>query len=788
MAATKITKFIGVAPKLAAEHLPDVQQTGVSGAQVAFNTKISSGDLIPYRRPRIVDNVGRTGPVNTIYALEDEENGGLKWLSFSTDVDVVVAAEAETTAKINRKRFYYTGDGRPKVSTGDLALSGAGPYPSGFYVLGLPTPDEKLDLDVTSFEVVESVSYARDSGNTATIITDGPHNLRTGNIISVRDFGTSDEAKGFNAVNIDVNVIDDTTFTYFSPGDQVNTTNNTSGRIDLAGRTIPRSYVFTWFTPWAEESIASPPSDDVFLKEGQTVTVEGLPEQPPTDPSPNFIRGVRLYRSVVSGVGSEFFRLITLWFPTSLAKVARENNVATVTLEHPHNFIVGDRFKISGASDSSFDIVDGEVTEVVDRLTFQFEQNGSDEAEKSETAGTLFHDVSENLDKPARYWGDGGDFDFVDDFDVSNLSRILDTTDYEMPPEDLQGLISIQNNILAGFVKNKVFFSEPNRPHAWPSDEALVFEYDIVGLESVSGDLVVLTEGHPYRVSGNNPQTMTRNRVDAFYPCLSKQSIVNMGYGAVYSTHGGLAVYNPVAGADIVTKLVHDWDTWAELLDPSKIKAIFFDGKYFGSYSDGNSFIFERNDQVGGFFIRANRNFTAAYTDPLTNKLYYITDGTGNVYQWDHPKEILTTTQWKSKAFVLPAFINMGAARVVADYNVDEEELELQNEFNQQTIVNNQTIFDNNLQLGTLNQNMFGFGLINGDPFTRYLVELSDTFAVDFKLYADKKLVFERVITNSKIFRLPLGYKTDTYEVEVSGRARIRSIHLAETPSSLREV
>lgn len=788
MAATKITKFIGIAPKLAAEHLPDVQQTGVSGAQVAFNTKVSSGDLVPYRRPRIVDNVGRTGPVNTIYALEDEENGGLKWLSFSSEVDIVIASEAETSAKINRKRFYYTGDGRPKVSTGDLALSGAGPYPSGFYILGLPTPDEKLNLEVTPFDVRDSVSYARDSANTATVVTDGPHGLRTGNIVSVRDFGTSDEAKSFNAVNIDINVVNDTTFTYFSPGDQVGTTGNTTGRIDLAGRTIPRSYVFTWFTPWAEESIASSPSDDVFLKEGQTVTVKAIPTTPPSDPSPNFVRGVRLYRSVVSGTGSEYFRLITLWFPTGLAKVARQGNVATVTLQHPHNFIEDDRFKISGCTDSSFDITDGEVTEVVDRFTFKFAQTGSNVAEKDETAGTIFHDVSEDLDKPARYWGDGGNFDFVDDFNISGLSRILDTEDYEMPPEDLRGLTSIQNNILAGFVKNKVYFSEPNRPHAWPSDEALVFEYDIVGLESVSGDLVVLTEGHPYRVSGNNPQTMVRNRVDAFYPCLSKESIVNMGYGVVYSTHGGLAVYNPVAGADLVTQLVHDWDTWPELLNPAEVKAVFFDGKYFGSYSEGNSFIFERSDQIGGFFVRINRDFTAAYTDPLTNILYYVTDDSGDVYYWDHPDERLTPTQWKSKAFILPAFINMGAARVVADYNVDEEELQIQIELNQQIIASNQIILNNNPQLGTINQCLLGCGLINGDPLTANLIELSDTFVVDFKLYADKKLVFERVVTNSKIFRLPLGYKTDTYEVEVSGRARIRSVHLGETPTSLREV
>jgi len=132
MSASKIVKFIGSAPKLASEHLPDVTQTGVSGAQIAFNAKVSSGDLIPYHQPRVIDNVGRTRPINKIYALECQDTGELKWLSFEGDIDIVIATESETDGICNRNRFYYTGDGPPKVSYGDLALAGPGPYPSGF--------------------------------------------------------------------------------------------------------------------------------------------------------------------------------------------------------------------------------------------------------------------------------------------------------------------------------------------------------------------------------------------------------------------------------------------------------------------------------------------------------------------------------------------------------------------------------------------------------------------------------------------------------------------------------
>jgi hypothetical protein len=65
-------------------------------------------------------------------------------------------------------------------------------------------------------------------------------------------------------------------------------------------------------------------------------------------------------------------------------------------------------------------------------------------------------------------------------------------------------------------------------------------------------------------------------------------------------------------------------------------------------------------------------------------------------------------------------------------------------------------------------------------------VTWSVTEPLAFKLYADKALVTTVSLSDSDVFRLPPGYKTDTYEVEVSGTVRVRSIHLGETPTSLK--
>ncbi len=870
MAAVKIVKFLGEAPKIASELLPD------AAAQIAFNVKLYSGDLIPYRLPYLAGNVNRNGTIKTLFALRDPDTDDLKWLTWTTDVDIVTASASED----QEQRFYYTGDGVPKVSNYELATSGTEPYPNNSYDLGLPLPETKLTTTASSFSQKSSTSRARDAGNYATVVTSTNHELRTGMIVTISGFpAATSSVATFNATNAEVTVVNDTTFTYFSPGEQVSTTSDTNGRVSLAGGTIPRNYVYTWFTPWEEESIASEPSDNLYIKEGQLVTVSNLPTAKPT--GSNFVRGVRLYRTLASSAGTEYYRLATLWFPTTLARVSRTANVSRVTLSSHHNLAIDDRFKISGCTDSSFNITGGIVTDIIDDTTFEYAQTASNVADKAETTGTLYHDVAETLDKPARYWGDGS-YTFTDDFDSRSLFDILGTDEYDPPPEDLQGLIVAQNNILVGFVGNQLFFSEPNIPHAWPAKYALTFEYDIVGIAAVGGYILVLTEEYPYQVSGANPATMAYARIDTQFPCLSKRSIVNMGYGVAYVTFGGLAVYSPSSGMDLITKFVHDWDTWPDAVDLTNVVGRFYNGKYFGS--DGTkSFIFERDDRIGGFFVQINYKFTAAWYDPRTNAFYYLPDNLGNLYQWDKEDQPLAAAEWKSKTIVTKDFLNLGAARIVADYETPDAESQAIAEYNAGvpaynlgvwndylhtsvsvsyartsnvativtatphqlstgcrvsvtgfatpvgatfntddavvTVVNSTTFTypdvggdvgttsDGNAtisclkalgdmngpydRIDSLGNRVVNFGtlnsiVVNGDNLTRNLKTVEGTLPITFRLWVDKQLAFQATVSSSDVFRLPSGYRSDTFEVGVSGSARVRAIHIGETPFGLR--
>jgi len=869
MAAVKLLKFLGEAPKISSELLPD------GAAQLAYNTKLYSGDLLPYRLPLFVSNLNRIGEVKTIHALKNPSTGAINWLSWMTDVDIVTASSSED----QEQRFYYTGDGVPKVSNYALSITGAEPYPNGYYELGLPLPTTKVTTSAASAPNATTSTYARDSGNTATIVTGSAHGLRTGNIVTVSGF-TSAVGKIFNATNVTATVTNSTTFTYYSPGDAVTSTSDTSGKVALAGNTQIRSYVYTWYTPWDEESIGSDPSENLYIKEGQTVTVTNLPTAKPAG-SNTFIRGVKLYRTVPSAAGTQYFLLKTLWFPTTLARVQRTSNVSRVTLSNHHNLAIDDRFKISGCTDSTFNITGGIVTDVIDDTTFEYAQTAGNVADKAETAGTMYQDAAQKITDTARYWGDGS-YSFTDDFDISLLNESLITDNYDPPPENMKGITAVQNSILIGFFDNQLCFSELGKPHAWPQEYRLTFESTIVGVASVGGFILVLTEEYPYQVSGGDPATMATARIDTLFPCLSKRSIVNMGYGVSYVTHGGVAIYSPSTGIDLLTKYVHDWDTWGASLDTTTVIAKYYNGKYFASHST-DSFIFERDERIGGFFVSINYKFSAAYNDPETNKFYYVGDTLGNLYEWDADTQPLASLEWKSKTVVTKDYLNLGAARVIADYATPDAEAEAIAAYNagvpaynaqvwldysnpvatvsyarasnvativtaaahgmitgskvdvsgftggaastfntQQTVVTvvNATTFTyanvgttitttadatgtvSSLKgLGDMNgpydrvtsggirietSGALNSTVVNGDNFTRTYKTVAGVLPVTFRLWANKVLIFQGTVFNSDIFRLPSGYRSDTFEMAVSGSARVRAIHIGETPFGLR--
>src|SRR5690348_9119572 len=109
MTAFRIAGFSGLVPRLAKQLLAPNQ------AQVATNCRLTSGDLRPRNGLLPVYMPAVEGDIVSLFRMEKEDNG--KWLAWDKDVDVARSPIADNVSR----RFYYTGDGEPRVSDYDMA-------------------------------------------------------------------------------------------------------------------------------------------------------------------------------------------------------------------------------------------------------------------------------------------------------------------------------------------------------------------------------------------------------------------------------------------------------------------------------------------------------------------------------------------------------------------------------------------------------------------------------------------------------------------------------------------
>jgi hypothetical protein len=715
MGAVNIKKFLGEAPKLDPELLP------ASAAQLASNVKLYSGDLLPYNKSSLQYVLPKPGPIIALYPMDDG-SGGYKWLHWATDVDVVRAPVPNNAAT---QRIYYSGDsGEPRATTYSMATTGAGTsYPYSYYTLGLPAPSATLTAAATSFTAITGAgitSIIRDAGSIITVTTVAAHGLQTGAYVSVSGIVQATPSGGalgtdnsYNVTNGQITVTGTTTFTYFSngvAGTAAIVTGASPTTIALGGLQLARTYVYTWLTAWGEESAPSAASNTSYLKEGQTVSITGIPA---TLPTTGAYAGmvyqtagmlVNIYRTVTSTSGTSYY-------------LAGQVSLGTTT--------------------------------------------------------------------------------FSDTQPLSSLTTSLLSISWYPPPTNLSGIKAIHNGMLMGFFGTTVCFSEPGQPHSWPTKYYQEIGRTVVGLGTVGTTVVVLTDSNPWVIQGNTPAAMQKVKLDTNMPCVAKRSIVNMDDGLYFATRGGIAVFSYTTGSSLATKLVYDWDNFRTQVDPTTITATRYNNKYFAGHSAG-VFIFEKDDKVGGFLTETSQSFSAVYYNTNKATLYFAFGTPSTLYLWDDPTQGYQNFEWKSKVIRTDNYMNLGAARVIANFDNGSgaqatNTLILQNNLTLITAHNvGGALAGNGNRFGpspTGTQNDVGASLA-GVPLagSRLKPLLPTTAALQFYLYVNGVQALVAPIVNDIPFRLPTGYRVDRFEVRITGNAPVRSIQLAETMQGLKEV
>ena len=315
---------------------------------------------------------------------------------------------------------------------------------------------------------------------------------------------------------------------------------------------------------------------------------------------------------------------------------------------------------------------------------------------------------------------------YTDTLLATQLAEILPSTDWLPPPGNLRGIKSMPGGMMVGFFNNVVCLCVPYMPYAWPLAYQYTTEFPIVGLGVFGSNVVVLTSGNPYLLTGIDPSAMSMSKIPLKQPCVSKRSIVDMGFGVAYASPDGIFLIGSYGGK-IVTDQYFTRDEW-QALNPKSISGYVLDGRYFGFYKTATTsggFIFDPNSQDNAV-VFIDTYATAGYADLVTDSLYLLV-GT-NIVQWDAATTLKVMT-WHSKVFVAKRPVNLGYAQVRAA-----------------------------------------------------------AYPVTLRVFASGLLKATKTIVNEEAIKLPSGFLSRDWEFEIQGSNEIYSVTLSDSIGAMQSV
>ncbi|MGE4074964.1 MAG: hypothetical protein AB7F22_05395 [Reyranella sp.] len=336
----------------------------------------------------------------------------------------------------------------------------------------------------------------------------------------------------------------------------------------------------------------------------------------------------------------------------------------------------------------------------------------------------------------------------------AQLGEVLESTGWDLPPDDLEGILALPNGIMVGFRRNQLCLSAQNRPHAWPPLYRLNTDTDIVGIANVDNTVVIGTESFVYVATGNDPATYSMSKFEVPYAAVSKYGFAYLtGIGVVFPGTDGLMAVQGVGQVRNLTDGVFTLRQW-KALDPTTIRAVQHNDIYWlfarppeqgGSGTPGQTYkAYALDMKPDGFgVIEMPFHASAAHVDPLTDTMYLVVD---NIDEPDDPALPVPPTT--------PATIANG--NVISQFEGDDTQL--------------------------MTYRWKGKLWLLPYPSTMLIaqVKAEDYDNILFRVYGDGVQVDEIAVTSEEEFTLPAVDVYSKVEIEVLGTSTIREIQIAE--------
>lgn len=753
----KLENFSGISPRTGPALLAPNQ------AQVAKNLKLQSGELRPWRKSVLAYQPGNDD-VRTIYKLDNVGTGASVWLEWEVDVDVVVSPVADTVDY----RVYYTDGIKPKKTNWNLATTtgtGLKPYPNAYLNMGVPAPTVAPTLTIAQpltgvdvltggegYSSAPSVAFSTGSASaTATIsgelksitITNGGSGYTVApSVVIAGGGGVGATATATVTSGAVTGITINTKGARFTAAPSISFV---GGGGASAAATAVISGVVDSVTITSSGSYASAP-DVTFSGGGATVQGTAAASFAPIET-----------RSYVYTYVSTFGSVLEESAPSPASVVTCSSSGAAITVSS---------FGTAPTTAAGYNITAIRVYRSVTSAS---------------SASYLY--VGEVTVTPATGAASGS---LVDTVTAANLGIALPSTTYSPPPDGLKGIISMPNGIMAGFVGNQVWFSEPYLPHAWPVAYMMTVGAQIVGLGVFGQTLVVCTTQTPYLIVGSQPGAMTQEKLPLPEPCVAKKSITSDQFGVLYASPNGLVSIAP-GTQDVISRALFTRDEW-QSYTPTSMVGVVYQNMYLSFYQAGatrSALVIMRGDTPP--LVNLDVAGQAVFVEKATANVFFVSPTDGNIYQLDADPVNNTFYEWTSKLFILPEPTNFGASKFQADLKYITDSVA----YNQLVAVisaANQAIWASGAPLKSILGSVSIGQILLGGSILAPIPAIADTRSVQAFLYANGQLVTSIGFTGPEPIRLPAASKEYEWVIQITGNAPMRALKLATSIAELRQI
>lgn len=357
-----------------------------------------------------------------------------------------------------------------------------------------------------------------------------------------------------------------------------------------------------------------------------------------------------------------------------------------------------------------------------------------------------------------------------------DFSTELETNRHDAPPECIEGVAVLGNNLTVLWGGKHIYVSEHNLPHAYDVDNHYRLRFYIQGLyfitQRIESDfhysLIGITDGLHYLISGDEPNKVLIAEIQQRYKSINR-NVCRLESELIYSSKQGLVSISSSGEKLLTGELMTEYE-WSEY-EPTTIKLIYYDDRIFGFTSTGGFIIQLGQDKRRDIeFVTHNIKIQNGYTDESSDFMVF---NYGSIYKWGAGSKAIY--DWKSQTIMLQGMYRPVACKVVSpdfDNIIPRGYKEAKIKFN---------------EWKRKNPNICDSVFFNEHKeFQQHYSQLVGIRpSVTIVIYADGREYYRRSVSSNKPFLLPRRYRAIDFSIRLIGSVRIDEVHLDSSRESL---